>query len=63
VGKFNTKNPTYYIDSDNIFNSVLKQSELRQGARRGVNVTEKNAVLFDEALSIAEKQAEKERKK
>ena len=63
VGAFNKKNPTYAIDGDNIFNSILKQSELRQGARRGVNVTEKNAVLFDEALSIAEKQAEKERKK
>jgi hypothetical protein len=63
VGAFNKKNPTYGIEADDIFNSILKQSELREGARRGVNVTEKNAVLFDEALSIAEKQAEKERKK
>jgi hypothetical protein len=63
VDKFNTKNPTYKIEAEDIRNSLRKQAELRESSVRGVNLTKKNAILFDEALDIMEKQAEKERKK
>lgn len=63
VDKFNTKNPLYMIEAEDILNSIIKQAELRESARLGLNITEKNAHLFDEAMSIMEKQAEKERKK
>jgi hypothetical protein len=62
VDKFNTKNPTYMIEDEDIYNSLLKQAELRESSIRGVNLTEKNAILFDEALDIMEKQAAKEKK-
>lgn len=62
VDKFNTKNPTYMIEAEDIYNSLLKQAELRESSIRGVNLTEKNAILFDEALDIMEKQAAKEKK-
>jgi hypothetical protein len=63
VDKFNTKNPLHMIEAEDIYNSIIKQAELRESARLGLNITEKNAHLFDEAMSIMEKQAEKERKK
>ena len=62
VDKFNTKNPTYKIEAEDVRNSLLKQAELRESSVRGVNLTKKNAILFDEALDIMEKQAAKEKK-
>lgn len=58
VSKFNTKNPEYAIDADDIFNSILKHTELRESAQAGVNLTEKNARLMGEAVDSMLKKLE-----
>jgi len=49
VSKFNKKNPSYALDADSIYNSLLKKAEQRASSRAGVNVTEKNVSIVGEA--------------
>ena len=53
--KFNGKNPENAIDSDDIYNSILKRAELRGSERAGVALTEKNARVMRDALDNLEK--------
>jgi hypothetical protein len=55
VAKFNTKNPSYALDADAIFNSLEKKAEQRAGSRAGVIVTEKNIPIVEEATDTLEK--------
>ena len=59
VSKFNAKYPSYALDADTIFDSILKKTEQRSGARAGVNVTEKNVPIVEEAVTSLEKRLEK----
>jgi hypothetical protein len=49
VSKFNTKNPSYALDADTIYESILKKAEDRAGSRAGVNITEKNVSVVGES--------------
>jgi hypothetical protein len=62
VKKFNAKNPENEIDFDDVFNSILKQTELRESAQAGVNLTEKNARLMQEAVDNLKKSLERPEK-
>ena len=62
VNKFNSKNPEYEIEVDDVFNSILKQTELRESAQAGVNLTEKNARLMQEAVDNLKKSLERPEK-
>jgi Large polyvalent protein associated domain 39 len=57
--KFNGKNPENAIDSDDIYNSILKRAELRGSERAGVALTEKNARVMRDALDNLEKTLER----
>lgn len=59
VQKFNAKNPEYEIEFDDIYNSVFAQTELRNSAQAGVNLTEKNARLMQEAVENLKKSLER----
>lgn len=59
VSKFNKKYPSYALDADTIIDSLVKKAEQRSGARAGVNVTEKNVPIVDEAVTNLEKRLEK----
>jgi hypothetical protein len=62
VNKFNSKNPEYEIEVDDVYNSILKQTELRKSAQAGVNLTEKNARLMQEAVNNLKKSLERPEK-
>jgi hypothetical protein len=49
VSKFNKKYPSFGIDADAIYDSLLKKAEQRAGSRAGVNITEKNVPIVGEA--------------
>jgi len=49
VAKFNTKYPSYALDSDSIYSSLTKKAEQRAGSRAGVTLTEKNIPIVEEA--------------
>ena len=57
--KFNSKNPENAIDSDDIYNSILKRAELQASERAGVALTEKNARVMRDALDNLEKTLER----
>jgi phosphate uptake regulator len=57
--KFNGKNPENAIDSDDIYNSILKRAELRASERAGIAITEKNARLMRESAENMEKLLER----
>ena len=59
VSKFNKKYPSYALDADAIIDSLLKKAEQRSGARAGVNITEKNVAIVDDAVTTLEKRLEK----
>jgi len=49
VSKFNKKYPSFEIDADAIYDSLLKKAEQRASSRAGVNITEKNVPIVGEA--------------
>jgi hypothetical protein len=49
VSKFNTKHPSYALDSDSIYNSLMKKAEQRASSRAGVIMNEKNIPIIEEA--------------
>jgi hypothetical protein len=49
VSKFNKKYPSYALDADSIYDSLLKKAEQRAGSRAGVGITEKNVPIVGEA--------------
>jgi len=49
VSKFNKKYPSFEIDADVIYDSILKKAEQRAGSRAGVVITEKNVPIVGEA--------------
>jgi hypothetical protein len=49
VSKFNKKYPSYALDADSIYDSLLKKAEQRAGSRAGVGITEKNVGIVGEA--------------
>jgi hypothetical protein len=53
--KFNSKNPENAIDSEDIYNSILKRAELRGSERAGVALTEKNARVMRDSVDSLEK--------
>ena len=55
VPKFNTKHPSYALDEDAIYNSLMKKAEQRMTARAGVPVTEKNLPIVEEATDYLER--------
>ena len=55
VPKFNTKYPSYALDEDAIYNSLMKKAEQRMTARAGVPVTEKNLPIVEEATDYLER--------
>jgi hypothetical protein len=59
VSKFNKKYPSYALDADTVIDSLLKKAEQRSGARAGVNITEKNVTIVDDAVTAIEKRLEK----
>lgn len=59
VSKFNKKYPSYALDADAIIDSLVKKAEQRSGARAGVNITEKNVAIVDDAVTALEKRLEK----
>jgi len=48
VAKFNKKYPSFGLDADAIYDSLLKKAEQRAGSRAGVAVTEKNVSIIGE---------------
>ena len=54
VTKFNTKYPSYALDADAIYNSLMKKAEQRAGSRAGVAVSDKNIPIIEEATSAME---------
>jgi hypothetical protein len=54
VTKFNTKHPSYALDADAIYNSLMKKAEQRAGSRAGVIVTDKNIPIIEEATDTME---------
>jgi hypothetical protein len=59
VVKFNKKYPSYALDADAIIDSIVKKAEQRASARAGVNITEKNVAIVDDAVTALEKRLEK----
>jgi hypothetical protein len=59
VSKFNKKYPSYALDADAIIDSLVKKAEQRASARAGVNITEKNVGIVDDAVTNLEKRLEK----
>lgn len=59
VAKFNKKYPSYALDADAIIDSLVTKAEQRSGARAGINVTEKNVAIVDDAVTAIEKRLEK----
>jgi len=57
--KFNGKNPENAIGEEDIYNSILKQAELRGSERAGVALTEKNARVMRDALDNLKKTLER----
>jgi predicted transglutaminase-like protease len=57
--EFNSKNPENAITAENIYDSILKQAELRASERAGVALTEKNARVMRDALDNLEKTLER----
>ena len=49
VSKFNKKYPSFEIDADVIYESLLKKAEQRAGSRAGVAITEKNVPIVGDA--------------
>ena len=49
VSKFNKKYPSFEIDADAIYDSLLNKAEQRASSRAGVNITEKNVPIVGEA--------------
>ena len=54
VSKFNKKYPSYVIDADVIFDSLVKKAEQRASSRAGVTITEKNVPIVGEAADAME---------
>ena len=54
VSKFNKKYPSYVIDADAIYESLLKKAEQRASSRAGVTITEKNVPIVGEAADAME---------
>jgi len=54
VSKFNKKYPSYVIDADVIFESLVKKAEQRASSRAGVSITEKNVSIVGEAADNME---------
>lgn len=59
VSKFNTKHPSYALDSDTIYDSLVKKTEQRAGSRAGVIATEKNVPIIEEATDTLEKRLDR----
>jgi len=59
VSKFNTKHPSYALDSDSIYNSLMKKAEQRASSRAGVIMNEKNIPIIEEAVDNLEKRLDK----
>ena len=59
VSKFNTKYPSYAMDDDAIYNSLIKKTEQRMGSRAGVLATEKNIPIIEEATDTMEKRLDR----
>jgi hypothetical protein len=55
VPKFNTKYPSYALDADAIYNSLMKKAEQRASSRAGVPVTDKNIPIIEEATDYLER--------
>ena len=50
VSKFNTKYPSFALDSDSIYNSLMKKAEQRASSRAGVTMNEKNIPIIEEGV-------------
>lgn len=48
VAKFNKKHPSFGLDADAIYDSLLKKAEQRAGSRAGVAITERNVSIIGE---------------
>ena len=48
VAKFNKKYPSFGLDADSIYESLLKKAEQRASSRAGVSITEKNVSILGE---------------
>jgi hypothetical protein len=48
VSKFNKKYPSYALDADSIYDSLLTRAEQRASSRAGVAITEKNVSIIGE---------------
>jgi hypothetical protein len=48
VSKFNKKYPSYALDADSIYDSLLTKAEQRASSRAGVAITEKNVSIIGE---------------
>jgi hypothetical protein len=59
VSKFNTKYPSYALDSDSIYNSLTKKAEQRASSRAGVTMNEKNIPIIEEGVSNLEKRLDR----
>jgi hypothetical protein len=59
VTKFNIKYPTYKLDGESIKNSLREKAKQRESSRAGVNVTKKNIVIVEEAVSTLEDRLDK----
>jgi hypothetical protein len=59
VSKFNKKYPSYVIDADAIYDSLVKKAEQRASSRAGVTITEKNVPIVGEAADAMEKRLDK----
>jgi hypothetical protein len=59
VSRFNTKYPSYALDSDSIYNSLMKKAEQRASSRAGVTMNEKNIPIIEEAVENLEKRLDK----
>jgi hypothetical protein len=55
VAKFNTKYPSYALDTDAIIDSLYKKAVQRSSSRAGVIATEKNIPIIEEATDTLEK--------
>ena len=59
VTKFNTKYPSYALDGDAIYNSLIKKAEQRASSRAGVAATEKNIPIIEEATDTMERRLDR----
>jgi hypothetical protein len=50
VAKFRIKYPSYGLDDDSIYNSLMKKAEQRASSRAGVTLNEKNIPIIEEGV-------------